>query len=224
METALTESDNADESLLEQQLWNVAQATEDGRVRGHINACELADDDTILVRVRLPNAETHTQTFPMPKTDSPEYAFVRLVEDCSYSLASAGRLAGDDGTDGARVWCEPIDAPERATEPETDDEIQANTDQNKTDDWRLVVPEYTPPFRERLGARLDTLNSSDIITPLAVGGGFLLLPLIFPVILFRVAGNDSEEVFDVVIFGGLALVLWLAIMMLFYTAVLATVV
>lgn len=219
---ASDESVGADERSLEQRLWNISQASDGGRIRGYVDECELTDDETIRVHVRLPNGEMHTQTFPMPKIDSHKYAFVRLVEECGYSLASAGRLAGDSDIDGSRVWCEPIDTPNPATDSHTDD--QADTDQNRTDDWRLVVPEYTPPFRERLRARLGTLNSSNIITPLAVGGGFLLLPLIFPVILFRVAGNDSEEMFDVVIIGGLALVLWLSVMMLFYTAVLATVV
>jgi hypothetical protein len=220
---AFDEPADADKRSLEQRLWNISQASDGERIRGYVDECELTDDETIRVHIRLPNGEMHTQTFPIPKIDSPKYAFVRIVEECGYSLASAGRLAGDSDIDGSRVWCEPIDAPDPDTDYHTDDG-QANTDQNRTGDWRLVVPEYTPPFRERLRARLDTLNSSDIITPLAVAGGFLLLPLIFPVILFRVAGNNSEEVFDIVIFGGLALILWLAVMMLFYTAVLATVV
>lgn len=110
METVSVESTDEGEQSLEQRLWNISQASDGGRIRGYINECELTDDDTIRIHIRLPNAEMHTQTFPMPKTDSPEYAFVRVAEDCGYSLASAGQLAGDDDTDGARVWCEPTDA------------------------------------------------------------------------------------------------------------------
>jgi hypothetical protein len=128
METTLTESAPEDDSSLQQRLWNISQATKDGYVRGHIRKCELTDDDTIRVHVRLPNAEMHTQTFPMPKTDSPEYAFVRLAEDCGYSLASAEQLAGGDGTDGARVWCEPTDPPApRSTPPRATGPIHSAT-------------------------------------------------------------------------------------------------
>jgi hypothetical protein len=100
---------------------------------GGIGEYGRAHDETIRVHVRLPNGEMHTQIFPMPKIDSPKYAFVRLVEECGYSLASAGRLAGDNDIDGSRVWCEPIDVPERATDSQMDDD-QADTDQNRTND------------------------------------------------------------------------------------------
>jgi hypothetical protein len=157
----------------------------------------------------------------MPKIDSPEYAFVRLAEDCGYSLASAGQLAGGDGTDGARVWCEPIDAPERTTDPEPHNEPQVDTDQSRNDDWRLVIPEYTPPLRERLRARLNTLDSWRVITTLAVGGGLLLLPLIFPVILFRLINDDSSDVVMTLLLGALALLAWSSGVWVLYTAVLA---
>jgi hypothetical protein len=98
METTFVEPTDEGERPLEQRLWNISQASDSGRIRGYVDECELTDNDTIRVHVRLPNAEMHTQTFPMPKIDSPEYAFVRLVENCGYSLVSAGRLAGDDGT------------------------------------------------------------------------------------------------------------------------------
>jgi hypothetical protein len=220
-ETASIEPTDKDEQPLEQRLWNISQASDRGRIRGYIGECELTDDDTICVHVRLPNAEMHTQTFPMPNTDSPEYAFVRLVEDCGYSLASAGRLAGGDDTDGARVWCEPIDAPERTTDPEPHNELQTDTDQSINDDWRLVIPEYTPPLRERLRTRLSTLDSWRVITTLAVGGGLLLLPLLFPVILFRLINDDSSDVVMALLVGGLALLAWSSGMWLLYTTVLA---
>jgi hypothetical protein len=221
METAFVEPTDEGERPLEQRLWNISQASDGGRIRGYIDDCELTDDDTIHVRIRLPNAETHTQIFPLPKTDSPEYAFVRLVEDCGYSLASAGRLAGDDGTDGARVWCEPIDTPERGTDLHADNESQVDTEQNRNDDWRLVIPEYTPPLRERLRTRLSTLDSWRIITTLAVGGGLLLLPLLFPVILFRLINDDSSDVVMTLLVGVLALLAWSSGMWVLYTAVLA---
>jgi hypothetical protein len=224
METTLTESTPEDESTLEQRLWNISRASKDGYVRGHIRECELADDDTIRVRVRLPNAEMHTQIFPMPKTDSPEYAFVRLAEDCGYSLASAEQLAGGDDTDGARVWCEPTGPPERATDLRVGDD-QADTDQNSNHDWRLVVPEYTPPLRGRIRARLNTLNSWQVISTLAIGGGLLLLPLIFPIILFRVTANDAPPDAILAFFvGTTGVLIWSAVMWALYTVVLTPVV
>ena len=78
-ETASVEPTDEGERSLEQRLWNISQASDSGRIRGYIDECELTDDDTIRVHIRLPNAEMHTQTFPMPGTDSAEYAFVRLV-------------------------------------------------------------------------------------------------------------------------------------------------
>lgn len=157
----------------------------------------------------------------MPKIDSPEYAFVRLVEDCGYSLSSAGQLAGSGGTDGARVWCKPIDAPERTTDSEPHNEPQADTDQSRNDDWHLIIPEYTPPLRERLRARLNTLDSWRVITTLAVGGGLLLLPLIFPVILLRCINDDSSDVIMILLLGALTLLAWTASMWVLYAAVLA---
>jgi hypothetical protein len=221
METAFAEPTEENERSLEQRLWNISQASSGGRIRGYINKCELTDDDTIRVHTRLPNAEMHTQTFPVPKTNSPEYAFVRLIEDCGYSLASAGRLAGGNDIDGARVWCEPIDVPECTTDSEPHNEPQADTDQSRNDDWRLVIPEYTPSLRERLRARLNTLDSWRVITTLAVGGGLLLLPLIFPVILLRLLNDDSSDVIIALLLGTLALLAWSSGMWLLYTAVLA---
>lgn len=221
METAFVEPTGESERSLEQRLWNISQASDSGRIRGYVNGCELTDDDTIRVHVRLPNAEIHTQTFSIPKIDSPEYAFVRLVEDCGYSLASAGQLAGSDDTDGSRVWCKPIDTPERTTDSETHNEPQADTDQSRNDDWRLIIPEYTLPLRERLRARLNTLDSWRVITTLAVGGGVLLLPLIFPVILFRLINDDSSDVVMTLLVGALALLTWSSCMWVLYTVVLA---
>lgn len=224
MGTTLTEATDEDELSLEQRLWNISQASKGGCVRGHIRECELTNNDTICVHVQLPNGEMHTQTFPMPKTDSPEYAFVRLVEDCGYSLASAGQLAGDDGTDGARVWCEPIDASERTIDPEPHNEPQADTDQSGNDDWRLVVPEYTPPLGQRLRARLDTIDFSQIMTTLAIGGGFLLLPLFVPIILVRIANDDSIDLGLTVILAALGLLLWSTGIWLLYISVIGPVV
>jgi hypothetical protein len=111
------------------------------------------------------------------------------VEDCGYSLASAGQLVGDDTTNGARVWCEPLDESEEATD--YDGNRETDTTHPVHGNWQLVVSEYTPPYRERLRTRLSTLNAPQVITTLAVGGGFLLLPLLFPISVFWIAVEDD---------------------------------
>ena len=223
-ETASVEPTDEGERSLEQRLWNISQASDSGRIRGYIDECELTDDDTIRVHIRLPNAEMHTQTFPMPGTDSAEYAFVRLVEDCGYSLASAGQLAGGDGTEGAQVWCEPTDIPKLAAGPPTDDD-QSDTNQNRTNDWRLVVPEYTPPLRKRIQARLDTLNWRQVTITLAVGGGLLLLPVLFPILIFQVAlDDDPPDPAMTLAVGITALLLWSVGIWALYTTMLAPIV
>lgn len=94
-----------DPESVEQCLWNVAHATEDGHVRGHLTKCTETDADEIIVHVRLPNNGTHVETFDFPKVDSRDYRFVRLVESCGYSLSSAEYLVGDSAVDKAEVWC-----------------------------------------------------------------------------------------------------------------------
>ena len=219
-ESTLVEQIDENDRPLEQHLWNISQASEDGRIRGYIHKCELTDDGSIRIHVQLPNAETYTQTFPMPRTDSPEYTFVRLVEDCGYSLSSVGQLAGEDSTSGSRVWCKPVNTSEYVPNSgESGSEV--DIDRLRNNDWQLVVPEYTPPLHERLYARLKTLNSWKIVTTLAVGGGFLLLPLLFPIILFRFLNDDSSDLVMTLVVGALALLAWTSGMWLLYITVLA---
>ena len=218
--STLIELSGEDDRPLEQRLWNISQASEDGHIRGYIDKCELTDDDTVRIYVQLPNNETHTQIFPMPRIDSPKYAFVRLVEDCGYSLSSVGQLADDDSTSGTRVWCKPVDTSEHLADSGGGDE-EGDSDRDRSSDWQLVLPGYTPPFRERLHARLKILNSWKIVTTLAVGGGFLLLPLLFPVILLRLLNDDSSDMVMTLILGALALLAWSSGMWLLYVAVLA---
>ena len=219
-ERSATGWSNENEGSLEHHLWNISQATDGGRIRGHVIGCELAQNDTIRIRVQLPNNESHTQTFPMPKTNSPEYAFVRFIKDCGYSLSSVGQLAGDDSTNGTRVWCKPVDTSEYLSDPGSSDG-EADIDRHKSNDWQLVIPEFTPSLRERLHTRLKTLDSWKVVTTLAVGGGFLLLPLLFPIIIFRLLNDDSSETVMTLIVGALALVAWTSGMWLLYITVLA---
>ena len=127
-ESTLVEQIDENDRSLEQHLWNISQASEDGRIRGYINKCELTDDGSILVHVQLPNAETYTQTFPMPRTDSTEYTFVRLVEDCGYSLSSVGQLAGEGSTSGSHVWCKPVNTSEPVPNSGESDTKSISTD------------------------------------------------------------------------------------------------
>ena len=218
--SALVHLIDEDDPSLDQYLWNISQASEDGCIRGYIDECELTDNYSIRVHIQLPNTETHTQIFPMPRTNSPEYSFVRFVESCGYSLSSVGQLAGDDSTSGTRVWCKPVDTPEHLRDSDENDS-EVDIDRHRSSDWQLVIPEYTPPLHDRLHTRLKTLDSWKVVTTLAVGGGFLLLPLLFPVILIRLLNDDSSDMVMTLIVGALALVAWTSGMWLLYITVLA---
>jgi hypothetical protein len=185
---------------IEARLWNVAEATKDGLVRGHVTDCSETDEGELAVKVRLPNGEVHVETFVFPQADTPEYAFVRLVEDCGYSLGSVEHLAGE-GVDGAEVWCEPIE--------DTDTDSEADSASGSDDDWRIVVPEYTPGMGERVRGQAAALDTQAVVMTLAVGGGFVVFPLIAPLILFQLAAeDDGEDVFGFVIFGSILLMMW----------------
>jgi hypothetical protein len=193
MEKTTFEATENDFESVERRLWNVAHATEDGHVRGHLTGCTETDAGEIIVHVRLPNDETHLETFDFPKVDSRDYRFVRLVESCGYSLSSAEYLVGDSAVDKAEVWCESVD-----TEPHSEE-----------DDWRIVVPEYTPPLRDRCRERLAVLDSRQVVTTLMVAGGVLVLPLLVPIMLFWLTADDEFN-------DALILLAFLPVLLLFW--------
>lgn len=118
-----------DPANIDDELWNVHERT---RQNGHVLA-EVTDytragrtDGTahrIVVRYELPNGETGAERFATPRVDSPEFALVRLLDAYGYSIAQIEALPG------------------------TLIEL-AYTD----GEYEIVVPEHTPPRRERLAA------------------------------------------------------------------------
>lgn len=194
-------ADATEEDSLERQLWNVANATEDGQVRGQITECAETDAGDIAVSVRLPNNEIHTETFAFPQADTREYEFVRLIEDCGFSLGSVEHFVGTEA-DGAEVWCEPVE------------DHDADSD---GDDWRITVPEYTPPLRERCRGRLAVFDSKQVMTPLAVAGGIVVLPLLLPIMLFWLASDDEfEDMAILLVFSPVLVMCWVFVLLILY--------
>ncbi|WP_435551967.1 hypothetical protein [Natrinema sp. CGMCC1.2065] len=88
---------DGDQGDLGDELFQIRHHTLDrDRVRGEITTVEDGDGTIVVNFEVLTTGQESSAEFAKPKTWSPTYGFVRLVEWCGYSSASAMQLEGEE--------------------------------------------------------------------------------------------------------------------------------